>query len=55
MAVIFENAARENLASGNLNESAVLIEQGLMISPQQSQLLSLRKTVSTAYAKRQTH
>ena len=55
MAVIFENAARENLASGNLNESAALIEQGLMISPQRSQLLSLRKTVSAASAKRQMH
>ncbi len=53
MAMVFENAAREDLASGNLNESAMLVEQGLMISPQRPQLISLREAISTASATRQ--
>jgi tetratricopeptide (TPR) repeat protein len=42
MASIFERAARASLVEGDANQAILRIEQGLMISPRQARLLSLR-------------
>ncbi len=50
MATVFENAAQESLAAGNLEESLALIEQGLMIRPKHTHLLTLQTALAAELA-----